>query len=136
MQADSSVSRLVLWRALDILSQTAALLANDIFSFKEKVLEGPLEFFKFGVSTQAPHDFMDFSVTASECSETGSAPDEGGKATLANLNFYVGTVITCFQPERSEEGVDYCQTLFKDTLSFYLPITLAMLVHHFGDYIK
>lgn len=123
-------------RNMNVSKLSAAVLPSDILSFNQEVPGGHFELFKHDVAIQVLHDFMDMSVTASASSEAGSLPVKERTSTLANLNAYVDTVITCLRADGFEKVVAHRQKLYNDTFSSFLLIALAQLVYPAGAYVE
>lgn len=123
------------WRTADVTKLGATICPSNIGSLNEKVSEDNLQLFKHDVAVRVLHEFMGFSVS-SVASSSESRVVEGTIATLARLDAFVATTVTCLRADGSEKVGGHRQKLYSETFSAFLPIAFAQLTEQIGAYVE
>lgn len=95
-----------------------------------------LQFFQHDIALEVLHELMQYSVPSSSCYESSFETVRDIIISIARLNVFVATVITCLWADESENVGGHRPKLCNDTFPSLLPVAFAQLVHQIGAYVQ
>lgn len=121
------------WTTGDVTKLGASIITSNVGSLNGKLPEYNLQLFKRDVLFRVLHALMDFSVTSVVSSDSGVA--EETSATLAGLDSFLATTVTCLRADGSEEVCGHSQKLYRNTFPSFLLIAFAQHTQKIGAYV-